>query len=375
MVAVMGVASITPALPDVAKDLRLSEQQVAWLISGFTLPGIILTPLAGMLADRIGRKKVIIPALFLFAGSGFALFFVHDYALMLGIRLVQGIGAAPLGSLNATLIGDYFKGKQLPVAMGYNSSVLSLSTAIYPLLGGILAGIAWYYPFLLPLLAIPVGFAALFALKEPAIDKPVNFKDYFREIAKTILHKEILTLFGLATITFIILYGALLTYVPFLLNQRFDLSSSQIGLVISLSSITTAILSSQIGRLTWKFGSKSLITSAFILYFLVMLALPNTSTLTLLLIPIVLFGAAQALNLPSLHTLLANLAPDNQRAIFMSLNGTAIRVGQTLGPLIIGIAYSLGGLKWAYYLGALFAVLGMIIAMLWLKREEGSEDR
>ncbi|MEZ5069919.1 MAG: MFS transporter [Bacteroidales bacterium] len=369
LIAVMGVASITPALPKITATLGLTKAQAALLISAFTFPGIFLTPLAGIAADRWGRKTVLVPALFLFALAGSSIFFVHDFRHIVLLRVIQGVGAAPLGSLNTTLVGDFFRGKQRPAAMGYNASVLSLSTATYPLLGGLLAGIGWFYPFLMPLLAIPVALFVLFGMKEPDILKPSSMRQYLKDISKSILRKEVIGIFLLGTITFIILYGAFLTYMPFLLNQKFGLSSQQIGMVISLSSLTSAIFATQVGRLTWKFGSVKLLKTAFALYALVSLSLPFLNNLYVLLLPVLVFGAAQALNLPSLQTTLANLAPDNQRGAFMSLNGMVIRLGQTLGPLFIGIGYARGDLRGAYFLAGLIALLGLLVLFLFLKEE------
>jgi len=362
LIAVLGVASITPALPQISETLDLTNMQIGLLISAFTFPGIFLTPVAGIIADRLGRKTVLVPSLFIFALAGFAIFFVHTFRYIILLRIIQGIGAASLGSLNATLIGDYFKGKQLPEAMGYNASVLNLSTASYPLIGGLLAGLAWYYPFLLPLLAVPVGLFVIFGIKEPKIEKHSSFKQYLKDILTSISRKDVMALFILGTLTFIILYGAFLTYLPFLLNQKFNLTPAKIGLFISLSSITSAIVSTRVGKLTWRFGSLSLLKTAFFLYFIVTLLMPNVNDIYIFIIPILFFGSAQALNIPSLQTTLAKLAPDNQRGAFMSLNGMVIRLGQTLGPIVIGIGYSIDGLKGAYYLGSFMALLGLIVS-------------
>lgn len=370
LIAVMGVASLTPAFPKIAQALHLNKTQVGMLISAFTLPGIFLSPLTGIMADRIGRKKVIIPSLLIFAFSGFAIFFTRDFYFILLLRIFQGIGASPLGSLNTSLIGDFFKGKQRPEAMGYNASVLSISTALYPLIGGFLAGIAWYYPFLLPLLAIPVALFVMYGIKEPEFEKPPKLNDYLKDVSKSILKKEVLGIFILSVLTFIILYGALLTYLPFLLNQKFDLSAPQIGIFLSLSSISTAIFASQIGKLTSKYGSLSLLKTAFFLYTIVMLILPNINSLTLFIFPIVFFGLAQALNIPSLQTVLANLAPNNQRGAFMSINGMVLRLGQTIGPLIIGFAYTIADLQGAYYMAALVGILGLLILFFMLEHKK-----
>lgn len=254
--------------------------------------------------------------------------------------------------------------------MGYNASVLSLSTASYPLIGGALAGFAWYYPFVLPLLAIPVGFFVIFGMEEPEFDVSQNLKEYFQAISKSILKKEVIAIFILSVITFIILYGAFLTYIPFLLKQKFNLSAPGIGLMLSLSSITSAIFATQIGKLTNKFGSLFLLKTAFFLYLMVLLLVPNITSLYLFISIVLIFGSAQALNMPSLQTVLANLAPDNQRGAFMSLNGMVLRLGQTLGPIIIGIGFTISGLSGAYYLGAFIAILGLLVLFTMLTEEK-----
>ncbi|MCF8297323.1 MAG: MFS transporter [Saprospiraceae bacterium] len=367
LIAVMGVASLTPAFPKISLALNLSKTQVGLLISVFTFPGIFLAPVAGVIADRWGRKKVLVPSLFLFAIAGFAGFFIHSFHALLIFRLIQGIGAASLGSLNTTLIGDFFKGKDRPKAMGYNASVLSLSTAFYPLIGGAMAGFAWYYPFLLPLLAIPVGLFVIYGLEEPQFEKSPNFRQYLKAVSTSILKREVLAIFILSVLTFIILYGAFLTYLPFLLNQKFDLSAPKIGIVLSISSFTTALFATQVGRLTNKFGSLTLLKMAFFLYFVVTVLMPNINSLYAFVLPILIFGTAQALNIPSLQTVLANLAPDEQRGAFMSLNGMVLRIGQTIGPLIIGIGFTLGGLTGAYYLAAFVAVVGLVVLFTMVK--------
>ena len=131
LVSVMGVASLTPAFPKIAVALHLTKVQIGLLISVFTFPGIFLTPILGIIADRMGRKKILVPSLFLFAIAGFGIFFIHDFKIILGLRVFQGIGAASLGALNTTLIGDFFEGDQRSTAMGYNASILSVYQPVF----------------------------------------------------------------------------------------------------------------------------------------------------------------------------------------------------------------------------------------------------
>ena len=79
--AVMGVASISPAFPRVIKAFDIEPHKIAWLITVFTVPGVVLTPITGILADRLGRKKVLIPSLFLFAIAGTACGFAKNFEI------------------------------------------------------------------------------------------------------------------------------------------------------------------------------------------------------------------------------------------------------------------------------------------------------
>ena len=361
LIAVLGVASLTPAFPKIAESLNLHETQVALLISIFTFPGVILTPIAGVLADRFGRKIVLIPSLFLFAIAGFACTFTDNFELLLVFRFFQGVGAGAIGSLNVTLIGDIYSGKQRAEAMGYNASVLSIGTAVYPFIGGLLASFAWNYPFILPLLAIPVGFAVIYVLKNPEPSKKQDFKEYLFAAYKSLNNRVVLGLFLISIFTFVILYGAFLSYFPFLLNQKFGLTPFEIGLFLSTSSIFTAITASQLGKLVQRFHETTLLKMAFVLYALVGIMIPNIENMYILLIPVALFGVAQGMNIPSIQTLLAAMAPMEQRGVFMSINGMVLRLGQTIGPILIGFAYAYAQIDGAFYTSALVAVLVLVI--------------
>jgi len=367
LMAVLGVSSITPAFPKIVKELDISPQAVGSLIIAFTFPGVLLTPVFGILADQFGRKRVLVPALMIFAIVGGACAFVRDFNLLLILRFFQGIGAAGLGAINVTIIGDLYSGKERTAAMGCNSSVLSLGTASYPAIGGALATLAWYYPFILPLAAIPVALAVIFSLRNPEPSAPQHFKQYLGEAWRIIATRQVLGLFSVSTLTFIILYGSYMTYFPLLLGDSFAASPFAIGLILSASSVATAVTSSQLGRLAKVASERTLITAACILYALALVVIPSVTNLWLFLIPTLVFGVAQGINMPSLMALLAGLAPMEQRGALMSINGMVLRLGQTLGPLLIGMSFAIAGPPGAFYAGAGFALIMFVLVLIMVK--------
>src|SRR5660397_271821 len=137
LMAVMSVSSITPAFPKIIHEFAISGIEVGLLITAFTLPGGCLAPFLGVLGDRWGRKKILVPSLLLFAVAGTACAFVTHFPILLGLRTLQGVGGASLGTLAPTLIGDIYSGQERAAAMGLNASVLSIGTASYPAIGGV----------------------------------------------------------------------------------------------------------------------------------------------------------------------------------------------------------------------------------------------
>ncbi len=356
LIAVLGVASLTPVFPKIARELKISTHSIGLLVTVFTLPGIVLTPVLGILADRFGRKKILVPSLFLFAIAGGACAFARDFHLLLLFRFFQGVGAASIGSLNATLIGDLYSGKNRMVAMGYNSSVLSIGTASYPTLGGLIALFGWYYPFLLPLFAIPVGLLVLFSLKNPEPDDQQDFFKYLHAAWKSMNNIRVFTYFTANLFTFIILYGAFLTFLPVFIGNRFSTSPALIGLVMSGMSLVTGITSSQLGRLIRIFSDYRLLKISYILYALGLLLIPFSHSLWFMVLPIMFFGLAHGTNIPIIQALIAGEAPMQYRGVFMSINGMVLRLGQTIGPLLMGAIYLLWGISGIFYAGSIMAV-------------------
>lgn len=367
LMVILGVSSITPAFPKIAQVMDIPQETVGLLITVFTLPGVLLTPVFGILADRFGRKRILVPSLVLFAIAGGAGAFVSDFNTLLTLRFIQGIGAAALGSLNSTLIGDIYSGKERIEAMGYNASVLSIGTATYPALGGALALFGWNLPFILPILALPVALLVLFKLNNPEPEAQGDLLEYLANAVKSINSKEVYLLFTAGIITFVLLYGGYLSFFPFIIEGTFGATSLTTGLVMFSMSITNALTASQLRRLAARFSIKALLKVAFLFIALAFVLVPFVTNLWQLLIPALIFGVGQGLNNPSNQTLLAGLAPMEYRAAFMSINGMVLRIGQTIGPLFMGLMFTLGGIDLVFFMGTFLALLMSAILFLFLE--------
>jgi len=367
LLAVGGVSSIAPALPLMVKELHVNASEIGLLITIFTLPGMILTPVMGILADHYGRKTILVPSLFIFGIAGFLCTFAKSFEMLVLLRFIQGIGASSLGSMNVTLIGDIFSGNQRAAAMGYNSGVLSIGTASYPAVGGSLALVGWHYPFLLPLLAIPVGLLVIFRLKNPEPEAPQSLKQYLKNTWKNINQPKVWALFVINMLVFFIIYGTILTYFPLHLSKKFEVNTLIIGLVISSMSVTTAIAASLTGYLTKRYTVRKLLLTAYGIYIFAICLVPFVNRI-IFIVPIILVaGFCHGIAMPNVQNLMVGMAPLTERAAFMSLNSMVLRTGQTLGPLFMGVMYSIANTEATFFAASGITLVMFTITYIFIK--------
>ncbi len=364
LLAVMGVASITPAFPTIARHFDLNMEEIGLLITAFTIPGIFLSPVLGIIADRTGRKAVLIPSLLLFALAGIACAHTNDFNTLLIFRIFQGVGAASLGSLNITLIGDLFEGNRRTAAMGYNASILSIGTASYPAIGGALALIDWKLIFYLPAFALPVAIWALVRLQTSKPDNAQKVKAYFRSLWKVVNKRYVWNLFIMNILVFIILYGAYLTFLPAFLEKNFQSDSFEIGLIMSAMSLTTAITSSQLGRVSRHLNKNKILVLASTSYIVALMMLGFSTSLAMVIIAVIFYGLGQGLFIPSIQTLLAGIASQRERASVMSINSMVLRIGQSLGPVVMAMFFINQNFMWVFLGAAGMATIIMILSTI-----------
>ncbi|UZP68068.1 MFS transporter [Desulfovibrio mangrovi] len=363
LMVVMGVSSIMPVLPLLARELQAPVETIGLVLTGFTLPGIFLAPVAGILADRYGRKKVLIPSLIIFGLAGAACGLAQTLSDLLILRFIQGIGAAPLGVLYTTIIGDLYKGKERTRIMGLNAGVLGMGTAIFPALGGLLGELGWHWPFFLPLVALPLCYAVLKHLNLPEPESKQDLKSYFKSAKEIVQSKQAVALFAVTLLTFFILYGPIVTFFPVLADTSFDVPPSAIGGLFGASSLATALASALIGKLSRWFSERTMLCVGHVLYIISMILIPLTPHYWWMFIPICTFGLAQGFNFPNLTTLLTSLAPIEQRAAVMAVNGTVLRLAQTISPMFFTLVFWIGDLSAVYYAGAALSAFMLYITL------------
>lgn len=158
--AVLDSAIVNIALPTIGQDLAISPMETVWIVNAFQLAiTVSLLPLAS-LGDSIGYKKIYWCGLAVFTAASFACASAHSLLGLSVARVVQGVGAAGIMSVNIALVRYIFPKAQLGVGMGYASLVVAVSSAAGPTMASIILSVAhWQWLFLVN---VPLGLVALF---------------------------------------------------------------------------------------------------------------------------------------------------------------------------------------------------------------------
>jgi MFS family permease len=168
---------------------------------------------------------------------------------------------------------------------------------------------------------------------------------------------DVVVLFLSSSAIFVLLYGAYVTFVPFLMAGRFDSSALEIGIMMAGVSVSTAVAAANLGRLAGRFGQPRVLVGGFVIFALALAMIPLAPTLAALAIPAVLLGASFATTIPVVQVLLAEIAPEDRRGAVLSFNGTVLRLGQTLGPPVMAAVERLSGLDAVFFAGSALALL------------------
>ena len=112
LTSIMGNSLLSPAIPNILDEFGRGDSSAGLLVAATSLPGIVVAPVVGLLADRHGRRQVLVPCLVVFGLAGVMVATAQSFALMLVFRFVMGFGAAGLINLAVVIISDNFPGEQ-----------------------------------------------------------------------------------------------------------------------------------------------------------------------------------------------------------------------------------------------------------------------
>lgn len=347
-IMVLGNSMLIPVLPQMQKQLGISQFQTSLIISLFSIPAGLTIPFAGFLSDRLGRKIIIAPALLLYgigglvAGSAALLLGKSAYWAIIAGRITQGIGAAGTAPVAMALVGDIFTTKERSKALGFIEASNGLGKVASPILGSLIALVAWYATFFVfPLLTVPTAIAVWFLVKESsAKTNKQSIRQYLGSIGTIFKNKAafLISAFFAGALSLMLLFG-ILFYLSDYLESSLRLFGVKKGLVLAIPVLVMSATSLTTGTLIKKQVPlmKKLVVTGLGIATLTLGILPFFRSPWLNVGIMAAAGIGVGLILPCLNTLITSSTSTQERGMVTSLYHGVRFFGVALGPPIFGL--------------------------------------
>lgn len=347
IMAPLGTALLSPVLESLIDPFGVSATNIGLMISVFTAPAIVMIPITGMLADRYGRRPVLIFGLLCFGGAGTAIALTTDFRVALFLRLLQGVGFASLSPIIITSIGDLYAGTKEATAQGLRFTGSGIVQTVFPLAAGVLVGIAWQFPFFLHLLAFPIAIAVYLRFEEPVDSEQTDSEDrdvrkQIRQIWALASQRRVAAMIAARGTPNIVFIG-FLTYNSILMVEVLGGTPAQAGVLAAICSTSYAISATQAGRITAYFDSR--------LYPLIAMNVSLAAGTTVVFLApaiwvayagIVLMGLGFGVLLSIYRSIVTDLAPPDLRGGLVGITEPMGRVASTLTPIAMGAGIAVG---------------------------------
>ncbi|WP_101758958.1 MFS transporter [Oceanicoccus sp. KOV_DT_Chl] len=367
-----GVFTISPALPAIGLALEISKAEISYLITAFTLGTVLVAPFVGLIADKVGRKKLLVPSLYLFGIAGFCCGLTDSFGWLLFWRFLQGVGSSALGTLSSTMITDIYSGPDRVRYFGYNMSVNSIGMVVFPLLGGALVVFSWRYPFMVSVIAIPIAVYNQIFLRYTEHLTELNTRQYMQNFLRSLTDRRVMLAAYLNFTCFIMMGGAFLTFYALFITENFSAEiifagvhlprELVIGFAMSLFSVMVGLVAFRLGAIHARFGFNRVLAFAFLSYSGAFFLFQSTSHLFYVLLACAWLGLGHGLAAPSLMALHTRLAPAGMTASYLTLNSLVFRLGQTVGPMLMAMVLNGYGLNAVFMVAALIALPAVVVA-------------
>jgi MFS family permease len=330
---IMAGTTVAPSLPAIEHTFAGTEHVALLSRMVLTLPAIFVAmsaPIAGILADRFGRKKLLVISMVLYGLSGMSGLLADNLFFLLLGRAVLGLAIGGIMTVGTTLAGDYFTGTERESYLGLQQAFTQFGGVAFVVTGGILADIHWRVPFAIYAASFLILPAVLAFLSEPV--KKIAPSGSPAKAVVSANWSQVLLL-ALATYLINVLFYTVPSQLPFFLRHLAINSASAIGYAIGTFNLAGALVAMSFGLLRSRLAVPGILAGGLALMATGFLMLAQASGMVSALVALCVLGTGLGVVMPSIMSLTITIAPPALRGRIAGLVTASMFLGHFTSPL------------------------------------------
>ena len=347
--------SKTPVLPLFAADLGATPAEIGWIVMASTIPGILISYPAGALSDHLGKRRVLLASLVVFATAPFLYLIIETAWQLMAVRFYHGFATAIFGTVASAAIAERYSADRAARLSAY-SSVTIVGRSIAPFLGGTLISLASFgavYVACAIAGVLALGAGLLLRDHQPRPTTKLELPHFWASL-KTVLRDRGIMLVSLVEAAQYLVFGAVEAFLA-LYAASLGIPAWQIGVILGVQLLSIVFAKPLMGKVSDRVGRRRVILPGLAIGAASVVLLPVFPSFAGLGALSLVFGLGFATVTSSTAALVADLTKDGRYGSSMGVLRTVMDVGQSIGPVLTGFMVGVAGY------GSAFALLAAIL--------------
>lgn len=353
----LGFGMVIPVMALYAERLGAPDDQIGWLMTGYSLMQFVFTPIWGRLSDHFGRRPLLLVSIAM-TSVGFAGYAVAPtFAWLVVSRVFAGMATANIAIAQA-YIADVTPPEGRAKGMGLIGAAFGLGFILGPATGGLLSSISLSLPgWVAAGLAAANGVAAFFVLPEPAARIVSERRSHLPALVDEIRRPGIRRIIVIYLLSVLAFSGMEATF-ALVAAHRYGLDEHHVAWVFAFIGVLVVVVQGGlIGPLTRRLGEKVLLVAGLALQAVGLVAVPYATGTLGLLAACVPLSIGSGLSSPALSSLLSRSARAEDQGGTLGIGQAAGALGRIAGPISATSAYQHVSMGAPYLGGALLMLV------------------
>jgi len=321
-------------------DINMATVGILFAI--FSITGFVGSALGGALADRMGRKGVIIASLILSSVSALGMGYAPSIAWFIVVTVIVGTMSNIGGPARQAVVADLLPEEKRAEGYGINRVVFNLAVIIAPPIAGLLIANSYQTLFIVDaVISVIAAAVVLIALPEtkPAVHPdavPETMKQAFAGYARVFRDTPFVLFIGV-TVMMTLVYMNMNTTLGVFLRDYKNLPEIGYGTLLSINAIIVVALQFWVTRRLEKFKPLLMMATGTLLYAIGFAMYGFVSGMVLFIVAMVIITIGEMVVAPFQQSLVASFAPEDMRGRYMAVSGLSWSIAFMIGPYFAGL--------------------------------------